>query len=101
MLGLTKVVSDPERRGEGLGAAVVRATLALVDEGAFPFSLFQTTTQVRPFYERLGAHEIDNEFIDTLSEDPTKRAFRDPVVMCYPNSDEWPAGTIDLRGPQW
>ena len=101
VLGLTKVVSDPDRRGEGLGAAVVRATFDLVDNGIFPFALFQTTPQVRPFYLSLGAREIDNEIIDSLADDPTEPAFRDPVHMCYPDRDDWPSGTIDIRGPQF
>src|SRR3954466_3268838 len=51
VLALARVCTDPVVRGQKLGEAVVRATFGLVDHGPFPFALFQTTTDVRPFYE--------------------------------------------------
>ena len=52
--GLCRVCSDPAYRGQGLGEKVVRAAFQPVDEGIFPFSLFQTTPPVAKFYERFG-----------------------------------------------
>lgn len=99
ILGLGKVCSDPNRRGEGLGARVVRGAFKQVDEGPFPFALFQTTTQVRPFYERLGACVVPNPVINSQHPDADAHPFHDEVVMRYPSGTGWPAGQIDLRGP--
>src|SRR4029078_2578447 len=52
VLALARVCTDPAERGRNLGAAVVRETFKLVDEGVYPWSLFQTTHRVRPFYEK-------------------------------------------------
>lgn len=99
VLGLARVCSDPSMRGRGLGKIVSQAVFALVDDGTFPFSLFQTSEPVRPFYERLGACAIDNRIIDSTACDKTKPPFTDRVVMRYPNGDGWPEGEIDLCGP--
>jgi predicted N-acetyltransferase YhbS len=97
--GLARVCSDPDLRGHGLGALVVRPIFALVDEGVFPFSLYQTSHQVRPFYEKLGAATIDNPIVNSLAEDKHSSPFWDSVIMRYPDGPGWPAGEIDLRGP--
>lgn len=96
---LARVCSRPELRGQGLGEAVVRASFAPVDEGLFQFSLFQTSPTVRPFYEKLGAAVVQNPVINTLGEGPKANPFWHEVVMRYPADRNWPAGTIDLRGP--
>ena len=99
--GLARVCTDPESRGMGLGPMVVRPVFDLVDEGVFPFSLFQTSREVQPFYERLGCCEIDNPIINSFAEveDEEKSPFKDAVAMRYPSSGKWPTGEIDLRGP--
>lgn len=97
--GLTRVCSDPDLRGRGLGALVVRPVFDLVDQGIFPFSLFQTTPEVRPFYEKLGAATVDNPIINSLAEVVHDSPFWDPVIMRYPAGPGWPEGQIDLRGP--
>ncbi len=101
VLALARVCTDPAVRGRKLGDAVVRATLALVDRGEFPFSLFQTSDDVRPFYERLGAVVVDNRFVNSLADDPIADPFWAPVRMRYPSTGDWPEGEIDLRGPGW
>jgi predicted N-acetyltransferase YhbS len=99
IMGLAQVCSDPEVRGRGLGAAVVRAAFDTVDHGPFAHSLFQTSFKVRPFYERLGGCLVTNRIANSLADDPTKNPFWDEVVMRYPAAKAWPAGDIDLRGP--
>jgi len=99
VLALARVCTDPAARGRRLGQAVVRATFDLVDRGVFPFALFQTTDDVRPFYERLGAVRIHNRFVNSLAEDPTADPWWNPVIMRYPDGPGWPGGEIDLRGP--
>ncbi len=101
VLALARVCTDPVVRGRKLGDAVVRASFELVDQGPFPFSLFQTTTDVRPFYERLGAVAIDNTFVNSLAADPKVNPFWAEVPMRYPATRDWPKGEIDLRGPGW
>jgi predicted N-acetyltransferase YhbS len=101
VLALARVCTDPVARGRKLGDAVVRASLDLVDRGPFPFALFQTTKEVRPFYERLGAIKIDNTFVNSLAADPKADPFWAEVRMRYPATGDWPKGEIDLRGPGW
>lgn len=101
VLALARVCTDPAVRGRKLGDAVVRASFKLVDHGPFPFALFQTTPDVRPFYERLGAVTIDNTFVNSLAADPTADPFWAEVRMRYAASGVWPKGEIDLRGPGW
>jgi predicted N-acetyltransferase YhbS len=99
VLALARVCTDPAERGRNLGAAVVRETFQLVDRGVFPWSLFQTTHKVRPFYEKLGACLVANRIVNSLGEDPTKNPFWDEIVMRYAAGPGWPEGEIDLRGP--
>jgi hypothetical protein len=99
VLALARVCTDPNLRGKNLGAAVIRATFQLVDDGTFPWSLFQTSHKVRPFYEKLGACLVHNRIVNSLGDDPTKNPFWDEVVMRYSNRPGWPEGDIDLRGP--
>ncbi len=99
VLGLGAVCSDPDRRGQGLGARVVRAAFSMVDQELASFSLFQTSFEVRPFYEKLGACVVENRVFNSHGENPEGNPFWDQVVMRYPASPGWPAGPIDLRGP--
>jgi GNAT superfamily N-acetyltransferase len=96
---LAGVCTDPDERGRGLGAAVVRAVFDLVDHGPYAHSLFQTSHKVRPFYEKLGACLVTNRIVNSLGEEPTKSPFWDEIVMRYPAVKPWPEGDIDLRGP--
>jgi predicted GNAT family N-acyltransferase len=101
VLALARVCTDPAVRGRHLGQAMAQAAFDLVDDGTFPFSLFQTTENVKPFYDRLGAVEIQNKFINSTAEDPTASPWWSPVIMRYPAKPGWPEGKIDLRGPGW
>lgn len=99
VLALAMVASAPDRRGEGLGALIVRAAFDRVDSGAFPCSLFQTSFAVRPFYERLGCQLVENPIRNSKNEsDPNANPFWDDVVMRYPSDLAWPTGDIDLNG---
>jgi predicted N-acetyltransferase YhbS len=101
VVALARVATDPEVRGRRLGQAVVRAVFDLVDHGPFQHSLFQTSHQVRPFYDKLGAGPVTNRIVNSLTDDPAKNPFWDEVVMRYPVAKHWPEGEIDLRGPGW
>ncbi len=99
ILALSQVCTDPEVRGRKLGQTIARAALDLVDHGPFPFALFQTKDDVRPFYESLGAVVVNNQFVNSLIEDSTANPFWDSIQMRYPAGAGWPEGEIDLRGP--
>jgi predicted N-acetyltransferase YhbS len=97
--GLARVGTDPDQRGRGLGAVVVRPVFELVDQGAFTFSLFQTTDEVSNFYKKLGCATVDNPIVNSLAEDENHSPFWDKVILRYPDGPGWPEGKIDLRGP--
>lgn len=97
--GLLRVCTDPAQRGRGLGEQIVRPAFDLIDRGIFPFSLFQTSNEIQPFYEKLGACVVENEIVNSLGEDPQASPFWDRVAMRYPSDGDWPTGEIDLRGP--
>ncbi len=101
VLGLVHVCTDPDARGHKLGQAVVRAAFDLVDHGPYPHALFQTSNQVRGFYEKLGAGVVTNQIVNSTADDANANPFWDDVVLRYPAAKHWPAGEIDLRGPAW
>lgn len=96
--GLSRVCCYTEQRGRGLGELIVRATLEVVDTGAFPFSLFQTSHKVQAFYEKLGAVLVENTIVNSTGEG-LNPPFWDEIAMRYPSTGNWPQGEIDLLGP--
>jgi hypothetical protein len=101
ILALCRVCTDPAVRGRKLGEAVVKSAFGLVDDGTYPFSLFQTTNIVQPFYEKLGATIVHNRLFNSLAADPAASPFWDPVIMRYAGTGNWPSGDIDTNGPGW
>jgi GNAT superfamily N-acetyltransferase len=99
ILALARVCTDPAARGRQLGATLVRKAFDLVDDGTYPWSLYQTSHQIRPFYEKLGACLIANRVFNSLGEDPTANPFWDEIAMRYPSRPGWPEGDIDILGP--
>ncbi|MBB6429384.1 GNAT family N-acetyltransferase [Algisphaera agarilytica] len=97
--GLLDVATCPSVRGQGLGAKIVQAAWASVDDGTHPLCLFETG-EARPFYEKLGARVVDNPIIDSTHPTGSRdNPFEDTWVMIYPARASWPEGEIDLRGP--
>lgn len=102
--GLAKVCTDSTCRKKGLGATLVRAVFEIVDKKEaklkdFCFALFQTTDEVRPFYEKIGACTVDNPVVNSQGDHPNASPFSDSVIMRYPAGEGWPTGEIDLQGP--
>lgn len=97
ILALAGVCVDPDYRGRGLGAEIVRRAWKPVDEGRFSLSLFQTGAP--GFYERLGARLVDNRFVNRLTAESNVSPWWDPHVMIYPADADWPTARIDLNGP--
>ena len=101
ILALCRVCTDPIVRGQKLGRAMVEAAFKLVDDGTYPFALFQTKDTVRPFYEKLGSVVATNRFFNSHAADPAAIPWWDPVIMRYPSTGDWPTGDIDINGPGW
>ncbi len=102
VMALGGVCTHPEKRGIGLGAAVVRAAFSRVDDGAFPVSVFQTP--VADFYARLGSAECENNtWVDRKNiENPEAHPWEPgETLMYYPASYDWPSGEIDINGGQY
>ncbi|MDC0936112.1 GNAT family N-acetyltransferase [Pirellulales bacterium] len=95
---LARVCTEPSMRGRGYGEVIVRAAFEPVDQGQFELSLFQTTDEVQPFYEHLGARPVQNRFVNSLADDPEADPWWNPVKMIYPAATDWPEGTIDMQG---
>ena len=103
--GLFDVATHPNARGRGLAVAVTQAVFNAVNDGTYPFCMFQTGA-ARKFYEtKFGATLVTNEIVNThAAGDPEANPFTDEFVMRYPGEPAsggtpWPAGRIDLRGP--
>jgi len=100
-LALAGVVSHPDFRGRGYGVAVAADAFSLVDEGAYPLSLFQTG--VPEFYARkFGARVVENRFVNRRSEtSPEANPWWDSEVLIYPADAPWREGCVDLGGPAY
>jgi N-acetylglutamate synthase-like GNAT family acetyltransferase len=57
---LRSVVVRPDRRGSGLGKAVVLETVARLDPGG---AVFLATTSAAPFFAHLGFSEVDRDSV--------------------------------------
>lgn len=63
---LRSIVVLPDRRGNGLGKAVVEATLASVPCESH---IFLATTSAAPFFARLGFSEVERESVPAAVRD--------------------------------
>ncbi len=99
IMALAGVCTKPEERTKGYAKEIVKSAFENVDNGLYKASLFQTTNDVKPFYEKLGAMKIKNKIINSLSENPNKYPFWNEAAMVYSPHFKWPEGTIDLLGP--
>lgn len=98
VMGLSGVAAHPDAQGGGWGKKIVQQAFARIDDGEFTTCLFQTG-RARNFYERIGCRVVDNEFVNSKSDNPTISPWSDDFVMIYPGSSDWPTGKIDLLGP--
>ena len=97
---LSGVCTHEDYRKRGYGQKIVQAAFGLVDEGIFPVALFMTA--VEPFYERLGARVVKNEWINTRNlAQPNEDPWPEEEKMIYPANYPWPEGQIDLNGPAY
>ncbi len=102
VMALGGVCTHPDKRGLGLGAAVVRAAFDRVDEGEFPVCVFQTP--VADFYGMLGSAVCENNtWVDHKNKENPEVHPWEPgeTLMYYPASFDWPEGEIDINGGQY
>jgi ribosomal protein S18 acetylase RimI-like enzyme len=76
---LSMLGTHDAHRGKGLGAALLRESLGLIDEERMPAYLESTNAHNRPLYERLGFRKIgeyrlpQGPSLDTMWRDPLGR----------------------------
>jgi GNAT superfamily N-acetyltransferase len=100
ILALAGVLSHPDYRGRGLGRLVVEPVFNQIDEGAFPFCLFQTP--VPGFYAHMGAIHVEDRFYNGLvSSNREKSIWWEDHIMIYPGNRPWLKAPIDLNGPAY
>ena len=95
---LAGVCVDPDCRGRGWGADVVRAALDYLPQLGVSVCLFQT--DVPGFYEKLGCRIVTNTFFDGTRPDGSRDdPFWSAYQMVFPAHFDWPDGEIDINGP--
>ena len=103
--GIGNVCSHPSARGVGAAKACMLAAQRVIAAEA-DFGLLFTGRTVRAFYEGLGWHVIDNELVlrHPDGRDAPGHDGPDEFNLIYPGRlalADWPAGSIDLNGPDW
>lgn len=93
-MALASVCIKNEYRKKELGKLIVKAAFEFVDNKIFECSIFQT--QAPQFYEKLGAKQIKNKFINSLNNN--ENPWWDPYIMLYPKEYEITEKEIDLLG---
>jgi predicted N-acetyltransferase YhbS len=96
-LAMAGVAVREDLRGNGLGRQVVGELLSRVDNGEYPFAIFQT--DVPGFYEKLNSRVLDNRIVNSLADDPQARPFWSSHAILYPAAFPLGKDTIDLLGP--
>jgi aminoglycoside 2'-N-acetyltransferase I len=103
--GIGGVVTAPDARGRGVGRAMVSAlreasrTLAKAE-----FGLLGCREEVIGFYENCGLVRVHNTVRDLSPRDAaTVVESRGPTLIHsgIRPAEEWPTGTVDLRGLPW
>ena len=93
------VCVDEQRRGEGFSRDVMNAVFEQVDLGRFPVALLQTV--IPDYYAMFGCKLVENEWWNSQVDEPEAYPWYDPNIMIYPDFEGWPAGRIDLNGPDF
>ncbi len=103
--GIGNVCSHPHARGLRAAKTCMLAAERVIAAEA-DFGLLFTGRAVRTFYEGLGWHVVDNELIHRHGDgrDAPGHGGPDDFNLIYPGRcrlADWPAGTIELNGPDW
>lgn len=76
---LATLGTEPDRQGEGIGSALLTATLTLIDDEGMPAYLESSKERNVPFYRRFGFVVVD-EFRSKGGGPPMWRMWREPQV---------------------
>ena len=92
----------PGRRGEGLGAGLMRATAAALADLEVPFGFLTCDPDVRPFYERCGWTSLRDRPVRAVTighviEDGRRHGMVLPVGAAL---STWPAGRLEPNGQE-
>lgn len=103
--GIANVCSHPDHRGEGAAKACMRAAEQVIATEA-DFGLLMTGGGVWKFYQSLGWQVVDNHMIhrQTDGKDAPGHNGSDDYNMICPGRltlADWPAGEININGPDW
>lgn len=103
--GVGNVCSHPDFRGFGAAKACMRAAQETI-AAETDFGLLMTGTGVKAFYESLDWHVVDNHMVHRHTDGRDAPGHNSPgeFKMIYPGRlalGDWPAGTINLNGPDW
>lgn len=94
------VWTAPEFRGQGLARqAMQTATHFLSEELQVEAGLLICREPVAPFYERVGWQRVQGPVV--FDQPSGKVTWQLPILVALCRLDEWPEGTIDLRGLPW
>ena len=105
--GLAGVVVDAARRGQGLGAMLVRAAMAAAGEAGYAFGALFCRPERGPFYERLGWHALSGPIVKTLFgvEQPIRPGGLFMVAPLTPDAraelPHWRTARIHVGVGQW
>ncbi len=99
--GIGNVCSHPAHRGAGAAKKCMLAANAVIAEQC-DFGLLECGDPVGAFYESLGWQEVNNEVVWQLPDGtPGKTESHVMIVPGRKGLADWPAGTVDLNGPNW
>jgi len=100
--GIANVCSHPQARGHGAASACMRASQQYMAKGA-DFGLLFCGQKVHEFYRKLGWQDVQNELSLTYL-DGRQGKKQEGHIMIYLGRRavaDWPAGEIDINGPDW
>ncbi len=106
VMGFGNVCSHPNARGTGAASACMIAGVEYMRGAGVDFGLLFCGEGAHGFYGRLGWRDVGNEVVYHVP-DETGVLVRGGGHECTlihaagRPADDWPAGTVDLSGPDW
>lgn len=91
----------PDRQGEGLGAALLRAVAAALARLEVPFGFLTCDPDVRPFYERAGWTAMTDRVVRSVTIDHAVEGRRHGMVLPVTRAvTAWPPGPVERNGQE-
>ena len=94
------VGTDPDRRGQGLGRALLDRARARLLELGLPFGWLTCGPGVVGFYRAAGWQQLAGRVTRMIDREGAPRLFPDPAMLLplHAPAADWPAGDIDCNG---